>query len=90
MRWHLYLNGVNVEELQNWQIQYKCRLCSSVIYSKFSNQTSECECGAISVEQTPFMNFKRGKDENFIDPNKPVEDEFDDIGEFNYGYDGWF
>src|ERR1700756_2334745 len=92
-KWLLYLNGVRMaeQELQSWQVQYKCKLCSFIVYSKFANHTSRCECGAIAVEQAPYMNYKSGKEENFIDPNQ-VDEEEEDIfisPDYDFGYGDW-
>jgi hypothetical protein len=56
--------------LEEWQKRYECAKCQGIVYSKFSNHTSRCQCGAIAVEQAPWMNCKMGKEEDFLDPER--------------------
>jgi hypothetical protein len=41
------------EALKDWQVPYECALCATVIFSRYVGEFRSCECGAISVDQTP-------------------------------------
>lgn len=58
-------------DLQEWQKRYECRKCRAIVYSKFANHTSRCSCGAIAVEQAPYMNAQLGDIKDFIDLDSP-------------------
>ncbi len=52
--------------MKEWQIKWKCAICSDVIFSKYEGEFVRCQCGAIAVDQTAHYSRFIGDINNFL------------------------